>query len=834
MRSRIGKLRGLALGIAVLVCGCGGGVTSPASPPAAVSVTVSPVSASVFLGATQQFTATVSNTANTTVTWQVNGIAGGNAAVGTISPGGLYTAPKMLPLPAMVTVTATSQADPSKTASASVTVQSDVTVGVSPASASVELGAVAQFSALVNGSGDPDRSVKWSVNGTEGGSTEAGTISAGGEYTAPRILPAGEVHVTATSIADPAKSATASVTVTSHLTIAITGGPASVQNGASAQFTAAITPAPNSNPDRRVTWSVNGIVGGNATVGTIDASGLYIAPVVAPDPPQVTVTATSVADPSKSASVSVTIESTVTVFVSPASASVELEKSIQFSATVGGTTNQRVVWSVNRIVGGDQTVGTITNTLDNPGLYTAPKTLPSPNQVTVRATSEFDPTKFAEATVTLFSSITVTVSPGSSTRAVNRKQSFTAQVSNTTNPSVEWRVNGIPGGNSSVGQICIAGLSSCFPTTSGTTVEYLAPTAVPSPNQVTVEAVSQADPIRKGSALVTIIANLVVQVSPASANVPAGGTQQFTASVLGTDDQRVNWSVAGTDCGGGPCGSITASGLYAAPASVAGAVTDTVIATSVEDPTRSASASVAIGTGPFIRTLEPSSLTAGIATSVTLRVIGSNFVAGDPGSGSTIVFGGTDKPTTCTAAGSSFFCTTSISPAEVASAGEKPVQIRNPDASVSNRAALIVVEPPTSEDVIPLDSAVPRVTGKDIAVVDASTLGAAQPQVSIEAIGLVVNGNCTLSSSPLRIMRPASGVQQVDICLLGTNITTAHIYSVSGPSPNDITVGPAAAPGGFVQVTLTLSSTTRPGLRTLFVETANKDRSAASGAIEVK
>lgn len=834
MRRRTEKLLWIALGVVLLVCGCGGGVTSSSSPPATVSVTVSPASANVFLGSTQQFTATVSNTSNTAVTWQVNGIAGGNAAVGTISPGGLYTAPKVLPAAANVTVTAVSQADPSKTASASVTVQSDVAVSVSPTSASVELGAVAQFSAVVNGSGDPDRSVKWSVNGTEGGNTEAGTISAAGEYTAPRILPAGEVRVTATSVADPAKNATASVTITSHLTIAITSGPATVQNGTTAQFTAAITPAANSNPDPRVTWSVNGIAGGNATVGTIDASGLYTAPVVAPDPPQVTITATSVADPSKSASVNVTIESAVTVFISPTSASVELEKTIQFSATVGGTTNQRVFWSVNGITGGDQTVGTITNTVDNPGLYTAPKTLPSPNQVTVRATSEFDPTKFAEATVTLFSSITITVSPGSSTRAVNRKQSFTAQVSNTTNTAVEWRVNGVPGGNSSVGQICIAGLSGCFPTTSGTTVAYLAPASVPVPNQVTVEAVSQADPTRKGSALVTILANLVVQVSPASANVPTGGTQQFTASVLGTDDQRVTWSVAGTSCSGGPCGSITASGLYSAPVSVAGAATDTVIATSVEDPTRSASASVAIGTGPFIRMLEPSSLTAGLATGVTLRVIGSNFVAGNPGSGSTILLNGADKPTTCTAADSGFACTTSIDPAEVASAGEKPVRIRNPDSSVSNQVVLIVVEPPADEDVIPLDSTAPRVAGKDIAVVDASTLGTAAPQVNLEAIGLVVNGNCTLSSSPLRITRPASGVQQVDICLLGTNITTAHSYSISGPSPNDISVGPAAAPGGFVQVTLTLSSTTRPGLRTLFVETANKDRSAASGAIEVK
>ena len=47
--------------------------------------------------------------------------------------------------------------------------------------------------------------------------------------------------------------------------------------------------------------------GGNATVGTISASGVYRAPSSVPSPSVVTVTATSVADPTKSASASVTV-----------------------------------------------------------------------------------------------------------------------------------------------------------------------------------------------------------------------------------------------------------------------------------------------------------------------------------------------------------------------------------------------------------------------------------------------------------------------------------------------------------------------------------------------
>ncbi len=56
-----------------------------------------------------------------------------------------------------------------------------------------------------------------------------------------------------------------------------------------------------------VTWSVKGIAGGNATVGTITASGVYTAPAVKPAPAVVTVTATT-ADAKQSASAQITIK----------------------------------------------------------------------------------------------------------------------------------------------------------------------------------------------------------------------------------------------------------------------------------------------------------------------------------------------------------------------------------------------------------------------------------------------------------------------------------------------------------------------------------------------
>ena len=102
------------LGVAVLGAGCsssstqtgaGGGTTTPQ-----IMVTVAGA-ADTRLGATTQFTAAVTNTSNTAVSWQVNGITGGSTATGTISAGGLYTAPATLPTPATVTVGAVSQAN---------------------------------------------------------------------------------------------------------------------------------------------------------------------------------------------------------------------------------------------------------------------------------------------------------------------------------------------------------------------------------------------------------------------------------------------------------------------------------------------------------------------------------------------------------------------------------------------------------------------------------------------------------------------------------------------------------------------------------------------------
>jgi hypothetical protein len=106
-------------------------VTTTAGP-SNITVVVAPAAASIVNYGTQQFTATVTGSTNTRVTWQVNGATGGSQTVGFISAAGFYVAPGNVPttsdgmggsIATTLTVTAVSQADLTASGSSSVTIQ---------------------------------------------------------------------------------------------------------------------------------------------------------------------------------------------------------------------------------------------------------------------------------------------------------------------------------------------------------------------------------------------------------------------------------------------------------------------------------------------------------------------------------------------------------------------------------------------------------------------------------------------------------------------------------------------------------------------------------------
>jgi hypothetical protein len=250
----------------------------------AIQVTMNPTSASISVGAQQQFAASVTGTNNTGVTWYVDGIPGGSAQVGTISSAGLFTATAA----GSHSVTAVSMADLARSASAQVSVASSgtISVTVAPTTASISAAQTQQFTATVSGT---NTSVTWSVDGTVGGNSAAGMISAMGLYT-PGL--AGQHTVTATSAADGLSSGSATVSVS--LAIAVHPIATSLTLTQPQQFTAQVLGASNT----AVTWAVDGVVGGNSSVGTITSSGLYTPPTA---PGTHSIKAISAADSTKSA-----------------------------------------------------------------------------------------------------------------------------------------------------------------------------------------------------------------------------------------------------------------------------------------------------------------------------------------------------------------------------------------------------------------------------------------------------------------------------------------------------------------------------------------------------
>ena len=704
------------------------------------------------------FTATVTNATDTSVSWNVNNIAGGNSSVGTISPAGVYTAPGDLPSPATVQISATSHADNTKSGSASITITSDITLSLTPNPASVELGARQSFQVTITSSGHPDTTVRWSLSGAACPNA-CGTVDSSGTFTAPGILPTpANLTLTAQSVADQSKQIAAAVTITSNFTLQISA-PSSVSAGASATIIATLTPQPSSNPSTTLTWSLSGAGCSGSSCGILSAT---------------------------------TTQST------------------------GGSTTA------------------------NSATYTAPGTVPSPNTVTVTVTPQADPSKAAQATIAIQTGVSVSVSPLTDTLAANHRVTLAVQVNGTSNSTVNWNVNGIPAGNAILGQICAVGSNPCqvVATTAASAVDYLAPGSIPSPNPVSATAVSAADSTKSASAQITVINHVLVSVQPATVTLAPLGVQGFQASVLGTTNQNVTWQVQGAACAtAGVCGTINASGIFTAPASTPSPNAIQIVAISSDDPTQSGTANVTIAGGPNILTIHPSSVYAGAAQGFTVRVDGSGFVASSPGPGSTLLIAVTPRTTTCVSAQE---CTAPVTAADVALAGNVSLQLQNASGATSNSVSLIVAAPNPSDEIISLTSSSPAATGKDIVVVDATTAGISTPgndlDLNVAALGAfsTATNSCALGGNPIPLRRPASGTATADICLFSqSGFDTSMTYTVSGPG--DIAVISKQPAGlGIIHLTLQIPATAAPGARTLFIQTTNLDKTAASGALEVQ
>lgn len=333
------------------LCLCAAALLVPAEVKAQ-SIALSPGYTTVGVNGTVQYTATVTGLTNKTVTWSVNSVKGGNSTYGTITTGGLYTAPAKVPANGALIGALGSDNKTSVVEYVAVEPAGPAITSISPSP--IPLG---NYSITVTGTGF--------VNGAI---VRIPGINLSTTFVSSTTLKASGYQGTAGTVAFQVENPGTLWGPAFMATFAASGPPppqtispttATVKLGATQQFTS------------------TGATGWSATAGSISGAGLYTAPATMPASSSVTVTATG---PGGSASAKVTLQVQNPQTISPLTVSLNLGAPQQF--TSAGATG----WAA--------TYGTITST----GAYTAPSVMPATGTDAVTATG---PNGSATATVTL-------------------------------------------------------------------------------------------------------------------------------------------------------------------------------------------------------------------------------------------------------------------------------------------------------------------------------------------------------------------------------------------------------------------------------------------------
>jgi hypothetical protein len=364
------------------------------SEPPAPSVTVTPATATVQVGATRQFTATLQN-ATGGVQWSVDGGAGN----GTVTASGLYTAPAGVPAGGTATVRATHAASgATDTAIVTVSPPTPPQVTAQPADRTVIAGGTVTFTAAATAI--PAPTVRWQVS-TDGGAAYADIPGAGATGLTLTSVTAAQngnrYRAVFTNSAGSATTAAATLTVTiAPVAPRITMQPASrsVAPGATVTLTAGATGAPSP----AVQWQLStGAGGGYTDIPEADATSLTLTGVGAnqngnryravftnvagtaiTDVATLTVTATPATPAPPPATAPSAAPPAPSVAIAGMPLRVTAGSRVQLTASVANLPGG-VTWSAS--------AGTISPT----GRYRAPATPPKGGLVTVTATSTADP-----------------------------------------------------------------------------------------------------------------------------------------------------------------------------------------------------------------------------------------------------------------------------------------------------------------------------------------------------------------------------------------------------------------------------------------------------------
>ncbi len=274
-------------------------------------------------------------------------------------------------------------------------------------------------------------------------------------------------------------------------------------------------PKAQTSAGSEVSWAVNGIPGGNATVGTISTKGLYTAPATLPDPASVQITATSTTEAMASGDASVALQNPIPVVQTAQPDPVTVGT---YTLTVNGSKfvkGAQVVWNSTMLTTTfvSATKLTATGTAVQADVGKVQITVKNPDPGAVASTTAYT------LTVNPPLNVQVKVAPTTAQIRVKATQQFSATVTGTSNTAVTWSVNNVTGGNASLGTVSSTGL-------------YTAPASTPNPNPVNVSAISVADTRAMASGAATILNPVPVlsAISPQTVNVG-----NFTLTATGSN-----------------------------------------------------------------------------------------------------------------------------------------------------------------------------------------------------------------------------------------------------------------------------------------------------------
>ena len=569
-------------------------VTTTVTPQTVSVASVTPANSSKTVNTTGiVFTSSVSGAANAGITWTVSS---GSITAGQGSNSMTWTAPSS---PSTVTITATSQADGTKSASTSVYVVAAPSGSISASTASPLYGATnvtvtPSFAAGAGKVGTTQGGSEVSANPTSGAAigVQMGGFTATQRYWLRVTNAANDLVDPYVDISPQTVGISAVLPASVNLTV-----------GYTQTFGATVSGAVNTT----VNWSVDGVSGGNASVGTISAAGLYTAGTATGAH---TIKATAAANGTTNST------ATATVYAPPVASSITTSNA---SPATGGSFTLTPSYSNG--------TGSINYSVSCPATG-VPSAAQAANwgggakrTYTLTVTNIPGQTDVKSVDVTPQTVSVGTPSPAGTTKTVGQSQAYTATVTGGATNAVTWSANGGSwagstwSATSGPGTFTITATSTDDVTkAASTTVTVVAApnatsltpsttsplygatfTLMPNFSGGTGSVDQSVGPVTSGVATSPITANwagsrnytLTVTnitpstatvssgnvtpqtpslsaVSPSSTNLTVGYAQTFSATVGGAVNASVSWFVDNIAGGNASVGTISAGGYYVA------------------------------------------------------------------------------------------------------------------------------------------------------------------------------------------------------------------------------------------------------------------------------